>query len=161
MPRLVLFYRLIVRPMLRERARSLLVLASVALGVAVVLAIDLAGNAAAGSFRSSMETLSGDNDLEVVSAGGVPDKVVGELARLPYSLRISPRIEDHATVVASGETVPLIGVDLIGEAGNLQQQSAAIPADENTFRHINDRDAIWVNHALGGSRRRENLAADQ
>ena len=50
---------------------------AVALGVAVVLAIDLAGNAAAGSFRSSMETLAGDNDLEVTASGGVPESVVG------------------------------------------------------------------------------------
>ena len=97
MPYLVLFFRLIVRPMLRERARTLLVIAAVALGVAVVLAIDLAGNAAAGSFRSSMETLSGDNDLEVTAAGGVPEAIVGDLSRLPYPLRIGPRIEDHAT----------------------------------------------------------------
>jgi putative ABC transport system permease protein len=51
---------------------SLTVLA-VAFGVAVVLAIDLAGNAAAGSFHSSMETPAGDNDLEVVASGGVPE----------------------------------------------------------------------------------------
>ncbi len=69
---LPLFFRLIVRPMLRERARTALILSAVALGVAVVLAIDLSGNAAAGSFRSSMETLAGDNDLEVTAAGGVP-----------------------------------------------------------------------------------------
>ena len=46
---------------------------AVALGVAVVLAIDLASGAAAGSFRSSMQTLSGDDDLEVVATGGVPE----------------------------------------------------------------------------------------
>ena len=104
MPYLALFFRLIVRPMLREGARTALVVAAVALGVAVVLAIDLAGNAAAGSFRSSMETLSGDNDLEVTAAGGVPEKLIGDLARLPYPLRIGARIEDHATVVTTGET---------------------------------------------------------
>src|SRR3954462_988545 len=98
MAAIALFFRLIIRPALRERARSLLVIAAVALGVAVVLAIELAGNAAAGSFRSSMETLAGDNDLEVTAAGGVPEAIVGTLARLPYPLRISPRIEDHATI---------------------------------------------------------------
>jgi len=63
MPRLSLFFRLIVRPMLRERARSLLIVFAVALGVAVVLAIDLAGDAAAGSFQSSLQSLAGDNNL--------------------------------------------------------------------------------------------------
>src|SRR4051794_38901483 len=116
MTSLALFWRLIIRPALREPARSLLVIAAVGVGAAVVLAIDLAGNAAAGSFRSSMETLAGDNDLEVTAAGGVPEALVGRLATLPYPLRISPRIEDHATVVATGEALPLIGVDLIGLA---------------------------------------------
>src|SRR5436309_2138734 len=106
------FCLLIVRPVLRERARSLLIILAVALGVSVALAIELAGNAAAGSFRSSMETLAGNDDLEVTSVGGVPENVVGRVARLPYRLRVSPRIEDYATVVSSGQTVPLIGIDL-------------------------------------------------
>ena len=72
-PRLRLFYLLAIRPMLREPVRALLTVFAVALGVGVVLAIDLAGNAAAGSFRSSVETLAGDADLEVTAAGGVPD----------------------------------------------------------------------------------------
>ena len=144
---LSLFFRLIVRPVLRERARSLLVVFAVALGVSVVLAIDLAGNAAAGSFRSSMETLAGDNDLEVTATGGVPEQVAGQLATLPYPLRISPRIEDHATVVATGETVPLIGIDVVAEAGNQKDRKLEIP-DSGAFQHINDLDAIWTTRTL-------------
>ncbi len=146
---LALFFRLIVRPVLRERARSLLVIAAVALGVAVVLAIDLAGNAAAGSFRSSMETLAGDNDLEVTAAGGVPEKIVADLARLPYALRISLRIEDHATVVSTGEAVPLIGIDIVAEANTRQHQNLEVATDDDAFLHINDPDAIWITHTLG------------
>ncbi len=134
--------------MLRERARSLLVIAAVALGVAVVLAIDRAGNAAAGSFRSSMETLAGDNDLEVAAAGGVPEKIVGQLARLPYPLRISPRIEDHATVAPTGETVPLIGLDVVEEANSHQQQRLEVGDAKDFYKHINDPDAIWVTRSL-------------
>lgn len=157
MANFALFYRLIVRPMLRERARTLLVVAAVALGVAVVLAIDLAGNAAAGSFRSSMETLAGDNDLEVTAAGGVPEKIVGDLARMPYPLRISARVEDHASVTATGETVPLIGVDVIAEsnsAGGTERDRKIEGAGGGEFfkhvffTHINDPDAVWVTHSL-------------
>ena len=148
MPYLLLFYRLIVRPMLRERARSALVVAAVALGVAVVLAIDRAGNAAAGSFRSSMETLAGENDLELTAAGGVPEAIVGQLARLPYPIRISPRIEDHATVSSSGETVPLIGLDLIAEANSRQNGRIDTGEAEQLYKHINDSDAVWVTHSL-------------
>src|SRR5579864_2184394 len=90
MGRLLLFYRLMLRPLVQEPVRMALTILAITLGVAVVLAIDLAGNAATGSFRSSMETLSGDSDLEIIATGGVPDSVVG-----------------------TGQTLPLIGLDLI------------------------------------------------
>ena len=72
-----LFYRLMVRPLFGEPVRTALTVIGIALGVAVVLAIDLAGDAAAGSFRSSMETLSGDNNLEIKASGGIPESIVG------------------------------------------------------------------------------------
>lgn len=149
-----LFFRLIVRPMLREPARALLILLAVALGVAVVLAIDLAGNAAAGSFRSSMQTLAGDNDLEVTAAGGVPEQVVGQLNRLAYPLRVSPRIEDHATIAATGEAVPLIGIDIVAQANNRQakngqDQKFDFSGDEHILDRLNDPDVAWVTRGLG------------
>ena len=149
MASLLLFYRLIVRPVMRERARSLLVVAAVALGVSVVLAIDLAGNAAAGSFRSSIETLAGDNDLEVTATGGVPEKIVGQLAQLPYPLRVSPRIEDHATVAATGETLPLIGIDVVAEANSVSGRRVEFAENDESLKRINDADAIWTTRTLG------------
>ncbi len=144
-----LLYRLILRPMLRERGRSLLILAAVALGVAVVLAIDLASGAATGSFRSSMETLSGDNDLEVIATGGVPENIVGKLNTLPYPIRVSTRIEDHASIGEAGETVPLIGVDLIAEANNYAGERTQKDWDPGSLEHIGDPDAVWVTRGLG------------
>ena len=148
MGRLILLYRLIVRPMLRQPGRALLIVFAIALGDAAVVAIDLAGNAAAGSFRLSMETLTGKDDLEVTAAGGVPEAVVAQLARLPFALRVSPRIEDHATVVASGESAPLIGIDLVGEA-NAERAGTLTDESTQSFAHINDPDAVWTTRALG------------
>src|SRR5215471_7372793 len=107
MSRVILFYRLIVRPMLREPWRTALMLFAIAVGVSVVLAIELAGNAAAGSFQSSVETLSGNTNLEVIAAGGVPEEIVGTLARLPFLIKLHPRIEDFAVVVDTGQSLPL------------------------------------------------------
>ena len=50
MPRLVLFYRLIVRPLLRDPWRTLLMVFAVVVGVSVVLAIELAGTRRQGPF---------------------------------------------------------------------------------------------------------------
>ena len=74
---LKIFYRLILRPLAHEPVRTALTSLAVALGVAVVLAIELAGEAAAGSFRSSVETLAGSADFEVTATGGVPAGCAG------------------------------------------------------------------------------------
>ena len=152
----VLFYRLMVRPLFREPVRTLLTILAIALGVAVVLAIDLAGGAATGSFRSSMETLAGDNNLEVTTSGGVPENVVGTLATLPYSIRVSPRIEDYAVIADTRKSLPLIGLDLVAE-GSFYAQSESQKTDESQtqraleqmFEHLGDSDSIWVGASLG------------
>jgi putative ABC transport system permease protein len=156
MPLFLLFYRLMVRPLFREPVRTLLTILAIALGVAVVLAIDLAGGAAAGSFRSSMETLAGDNELEVTTSGGVPESVVGTLVTLPYSIRVSPRIEDYAVIADTKKSLPLIGLDLVSEGSayaQIESQNTGVPptqsASENVFEHLGDTDSIWVGSSAG------------
>ena len=150
MSRLTIFYRLILRPLLRDPWRTGLMVFAVAVGVAVVLAIELAGNAAAGSFRSSVETLAGNTNLEVTAAGGVPEEVAGKLARLPYPIEIHPRIEDFAVVADTGQTLPLIGLDLIAEL-NYAHPAVNVQAgdQEDALRHLADTDSVWVGKRLG------------
>jgi putative ABC transport system permease protein len=145
-----------VRPLYREPLRAALIVLAVALGVAVVLAIDLAGNAATGSFRSSMETLAGDNDLEIIASGGVPEDVVATLAPLPYPIRISPRLEDFAIIADTKKSLPLIGLDLVAEAGAFEENSAASAnlsqprrTSPEPLQHLGDSDAIWIGTSLG------------
>jgi len=156
MGRLFLFYRLMLRPLLQEPVRATLTILAVTLGVAVVLAIDLAGGAATGSFRASMETLAGDNNLEIVASGGVPETVVGTIAALPYSIRISPRIEDSAFITDTKQTIPLIGLDLVAEGGTVRSgaisetsSGEASASSENAMRSLQDFSSIWVGASLG------------
>ena len=156
MERLFLFYRLMLRPLLQEPVRSILTILAITLGVAVVLAIDLAGTAATGSFRASMEALAGDNDLEIVASGGVPETVVGTIATLPYSIRISPRIEDSAVISDTKQTIPLIGLDLIAEGSSGSNNaisgsslSEVFAQSGNTMENLQDPDSIWVGASLG------------
>lgn len=154
MGRLKLFYRLIVRAMLREPVRTLLTILAVAIGVAVMLAIDLAGTAAAGSFHSSMETLAGEYTLEIVAAGGVPDSVVATIAKQPVPLKYSARIEGYATDLDSKETLPLIGVDMIAEAGRYvngdgsDESSANAKPTESALKQLEEPTSIWVGRSL-------------
>jgi putative ABC transport system permease protein len=156
MARLFLFYRLMLRPLLQEPVRAILTILAVTLGVAVVLAIDLAGGAATGSFRASMETLAGDNDLEVVASGGVPEGVVVTIATLAYSIHVSPRIEDSAVISDTKQTIPLIGLDLVAEGSSEgngaipeSDTSAVLASPENAARYLRTPDSIWVGSSLG------------
>jgi putative ABC transport system permease protein len=140
-PYLTLFWRLIVRPLRREPLRTGLTALAVALGVAVVLAIELAGDAAAGSFRSSVETLAGDADYEVTAAGGVPPEALARLAMLPHPLKLRPRIEDYAIVAGLNRTVPFLGVDMLADTppGDTSQPDAA---------GFGRDDAVWTGDGL-------------
>ncbi|MGB8768724.1 MAG: FtsX-like permease family protein [Candidatus Korobacteraceae bacterium] len=149
MSRLRLFHRLIVRQFFREPLRAALIVLAVALGVAVVLAIELAGGAAAGSFRSSIETLTGNADLEVTAIGGVPDEVVGRLATLPYAIQVRPRIEDYAVVPATGQTVPLIGLDLIADHPHVLSSADRNLTSDDALLDIARDDSVWVSDHLG------------
>jgi putative ABC transport system permease protein len=109
---LSLLWTFIVRPLRRDLIRTALTIVSVALGVAVVIAIELAGEAAAGSFRSSLETLLGKTDLQITANGGVDEIWMARLAMLPRNLRVAPVIEVPAVIEGVG-SIPLYGVDLL------------------------------------------------
>ena len=146
-----LFWRLMIRPLGREPVRMGLTVLSVALGVAVVLAIDLAGTAATGSFRSSLETLTGNYNLEVTATGGIPETIVGDLATLPLNLAVSPRLEDFAVVAETKKSVVLLGLDLIGEASLLQTKTYAGSSDTaGEFpKDFSEDDSVWAGSSLG------------
>jgi putative ABC transport system permease protein len=154
--RLTLFWRLMIKPLVREPVRTALTILAVALGVAVVLAIDLAGDAATGSFHSSLETLSGEQNFEVTATGGIPENLVGKLVSLPYDWRITPRMEDFAILAESKKTVPLIGFDLIAESNHpaLNKSVAAagekkIAAGASSLEHLTEHESIWIGKSLG------------
>ncbi len=142
----LLFVRLILRPLKREPIRTALTVFAVALGVGVVIAIDLAGQAAAGSFHSSLEALMGKSDLTITGTGGVDERVLGRLVQLPYAFDFAPRIEDFASVNGKGEALPFLGLDLIGHRGQQEFEDGGSGAASSQPRV---RNAIWVGRALG------------
>lgn len=142
----LLFARLLLRPLRREPLRTTLTMFAVALGVAVVIAIDLAGQAAAGSFHSSLESLAGKSDLLVTATGGIDQSLLGRLVQLPYAFDFAPRIEDFASINGKGEALPFIGVDLIGHRGEQEFENGDL---QNTARHLTAGDPIWVGSRLG------------
>jgi len=143
----VLLFRLIVRPMVRDRARAFLTVSAVALGVAVIVAVDLAGDASMGSFRSSLESLQGRASYEITQVGGIPEAVYGDLARLEAPLAFSPRIEGFALLPGTGEKVALFGVDLVGDT-TLGETGSRPRTDVS---ELIDVPSVWVTASLGVS----------
>ena len=144
MSTLRLFYCLILRPLKLEPVRTALTIFAVALGVAVVVAIDLAGQAAAGSFHSSIASLTGKTDLLLSATGGIDEKLLVTLTQLPYPLDFAPRIEDFASIDGKGEAIPFIGVDLIGHhIGQFDQRNL-----EQAAQLLSSPDPIWVGTQL-------------
>ena len=143
----VVLYRLIVRPLATDPVRALLTVAAVALGVAVIVAVDLASEASMGSFRSSMESLQGSASYEITQVGGIPDTVYGELARLAEPLAFSPRVEGFARLPATGEEVPLFGVDLVGDT----RRGSAGAMRRPGISGLTDERSVWVTASLGVS----------
>ncbi|MDE3198668.1 MAG: ABC transporter permease, partial [Acidobacteriota bacterium] len=116
--RLIPVRALILRPLRSDLVRTGLTVLSIALGVAVVIAIELAGEAATGSFQSSLTTLVGKVDYEVTANGGVDETYIGRLARLPMDAHFASVIEEPAVIEGAGSTT-VYGVDaptLEGEA---------------------------------------------
>ncbi|MBV9009610.1 MAG: ABC transporter permease [Verrucomicrobia bacterium] len=116
---------------------------AVALGVGVVIAIDLAGDAAAGNFHSSLQALAGNSDLEISTPGGLDERLLAKLVQLPYAFAFSPRIHDFAFINGTGEAIPFIGLDLIGD-GSLREMS-----DRARDLDIGNGDFIWAGEQLG------------
>ena len=94
----------VLRPLRRDRARTVLTVLSIGLGVAVVIAIDLAGDAATGSFQSSLTSLLGKVDFEITANGGVDERVLAQLTALPINARFSPVIEQPVVIAGHGVT---------------------------------------------------------
>ena len=147
MARAVVLFRLIVRPMAEDPVRALLTVAAVALGVAVIVAVDLASEASMGSFRSSLESLEGSASYEITQVGGIPETVYGELVRLPEPLAFSPRIEGFALLPETGEQVPLFGVDLVGDM--MPGTAGATPRPD--VSDLIEGSPVWVTASLGVS----------
>ena len=145
--RAVVLFRLIVRPMAEDPVRALLTVAAVALGVAVIVAVDLASEASMGSFRSSLESLEGSASYEITQVGGIPETVYGDLVRLPEPLAFSPRIEGFALLPETGEQVPLFGVDLVGD----MMPGTASAMSRPDVSDLIEGSPVWVTASLGVS----------
>ncbi|MEN3337483.1 MAG: putative transport system permease protein [Acidobacteriota bacterium] len=112
-----LFRWFIVRRIAHEPLRSGLTALGIALGVAVVVAIQLTNASSLAGFETALNTVSGRTSLEIVSAGpGVDELRLPALGWLRAYGEVSPVIEGDLVYRQAGrppETLRLLGVDVL------------------------------------------------
>ena len=114
---MTIFRQFIVRALLRDRARSVVTVTGLTLGVAVVVAIRLANASSIRGFETALDVVAGRTSLEIVGAGvGVPETQLADLGWLRDFGRVSPVIDRIARVLAPDGTehpMRVLGVDVL------------------------------------------------
>ncbi|MFA5910847.1 MAG: FtsX-like permease family protein [Vicinamibacterales bacterium] len=117
-----LFSQFILRPLAGDKIRTATTVLGVALGIAVVVAIQLTNASSVRGFETALETVAGKTAVEVVGTGGVDETVLPSLGWLREYGVMSPVIEGNAALVAGDlrtlsrrdmEAVRVLGVDIL------------------------------------------------
>ncbi len=128
----MIIYRLAARHISRRFIQSLLFVLGVALGVAMIIAIDVANGSARRAFDLSTESVNGSTTHQIVGGpGGIPSDLYNRV-RVELGLRDSaPVVEDYVRgMELDDQPLRLLGVDLFAEAPFRQYLTAV--DNENT-----------------------------
>ncbi|MGD8312176.1 MAG: ABC transporter permease, partial [Gammaproteobacteria bacterium] len=105
------------RHLWRHHWQGFLALTGIALGVAVVLAVDMATQAARASFRLSAAELQGAATHRLLGHGGkLPESLYVQLRRQPGCPPMAPVVTGRVQVADQPGRYRLLGVDLMAEA---------------------------------------------
>jgi len=114
---LPILWRASLRFLWRHPWQTGLTLLGIALGVAVVVAIDLANDSARRGFALSGEQTAGRATHQVIGGPkGLPETVYRTLRMLPGNLPMAPVVEDYVAPAADpGRSLRILGVDPFAE----------------------------------------------
>ncbi len=152
-----LFRQFILRRMAQERARTVTTVVGIALGIAVVIAIQLTNGSSVRGFESALNTVAGRASLEILGTSGVDENLLRDLGWLREFGAISPVIEGEMAIAPApgttgvpargevprrparrSEAVKVLGVDIlrdltlrdyaVGERDSLRQSASVTDA---------------------------------
>lgn len=104
------------RQLTRYRGQWALSVLAIALGVAVVVAVDLANQSALGAFEAAHRVLVGNTTHQLVGgAQGVPESVYRWLRLERGVRRAAPVVEGRVRIPALDRSVTLLGLDVFAE----------------------------------------------
>ncbi len=104
------FIQHVVRYALRHKALAVINILSVALGVSVFLAVQIANRSATAAFRAGVDVVAGRSNLEV--RGMLDDALLPKLREIPGVTAATPLVERVVTLPDwPGEYLHILGVD--------------------------------------------------
>jgi putative ABC transport system permease protein len=128
------FYKVGWRYLLRHPWQSILMILGITLGVAVVVAIDLANASASRAFDLSTETIAGKATHQITAGpSGLDEGVYTRLRQAGVRLSAPVVLQYIASPELGGRPIQLLGVDPLAEApfrNYLSGSSAAVPSAE-------------------------------
>ncbi len=106
------------RSLVRRPLQSILCILGVALGVAVVVAIDLANSSASRAFVLSTETVAGRATHQIIGASGTIDQDVYRRIKVDLGVKdAAPVLDGYATAIElDQQPLRILGVDVFAEA---------------------------------------------
>jgi len=128
----------------QRRARTLLSVAGVALGVALGFGVQLVNRAAVDELAAGVRAMAGEADLEVRGGrAGFPEALYAKLARLPEVAAASPALEVEAGLPGGG-AIRVLGIDALRAA---QLQPALFAHQPQLRAELLRPDAVLLSQA--------------
>jgi putative ABC transport system permease protein len=140
----------------QNKARSLLSVLAIALGVALGYAVQLISAAAVNELGQGVQFLSGAADLQVRGPrGGFDETIYPVLARMPEIAIASPVVEVDARIADRNDVLKIIGIDAFRAAG-VQPGLIAAPGDRlellrSDVLYLSPAAARWLGVDAGAS----------
>jgi putative ABC transport system permease protein len=144
-----LLTRFVVRDLSRNWIRTFLTVAGIALGVAVMLAINLANGTALDRFRESIDLVAGKANLQVHSQAGtdIDEQVLKQLEPFRSQVKYTAVIDESAVVPSTHpDLVEVLGVDMFAdpEFRPFDISSSSSGGSSSSEISIFNRDAAYV-----------------
>src|SRR5258708_14300407 len=106
---------LVLRPIVGEKLRTLLMLLGIAVGVAVVVAIELSNQSALRAFRESVDAVAGRANWQIAADAGIDESVLLALQPFwPRGVRFAPVIDGEG-LMTGDIPIRILGVDLLSD----------------------------------------------
>jgi len=157
MKSLLVLLRYVSRPELLSRpVRSVLMIGTVATGVALLTAMHVATDSIVTGFAGDLERLGGKADLQITfgtGEAGFPEDLLARVAAEPFVERAAALVHSQVTFEdGERETVELFGIDLLHEGVLDLYEVEVLAREKDDFTILNDPRGIFVTDVVAGER---------